>query len=163
VSESVADEIIRKIAEAAGLYNRLILLVAPSGSGKTEALRCLSERLGAAVVNLNLELTRRMLDLTERQRTLQIPQSLHEIINHADSEVVLFDNIEILFDSSLKQDPLRLFERASRNKTIVVSWNGLVKNNYLIYAEPDYPEYKQYPIQHILLVERGCSLESTKL
>jgi hypothetical protein len=49
-----------------------------------------------------------MLDLTERQRELRLPRLLMEIVNDAAGDVVLLDNIEILLDVSLKQDPLRL-------------------------------------------------------
>jgi hypothetical protein len=64
--------------------------------------------VGAPLINVNLELSRRMLDLTERQRELRLPRLLMEIVNDAAGDVVLLDNIEILLDVSLKQDPLRL-------------------------------------------------------
>ncbi len=65
MAEPLADRIMREIDWAAELYHRLILLVAPSGSGKTRALREVSERASVPLVNVNLELSRRMLDLTE--------------------------------------------------------------------------------------------------
>ncbi len=39
MAESLADQIIRKIEQAAELYHRLLLVVAPMGGGKTTALR----------------------------------------------------------------------------------------------------------------------------
>ena len=59
-----------------------------------------------------------MLDLTERQRALQLPRLLSEVVNIYQSDVILLDNIEILFDVSLKQKPLRLLQDLSRNKTV---------------------------------------------
>jgi hypothetical protein len=67
-----------------------------------------------------------MLDLTERQRALQLPRLLGEIVGEATGELVLLDNIEILFDVHLKQDPLRLLQGLSRNKTVVAAWNGSI-------------------------------------
>ena len=52
------------------MYFRLILMVGPAGSGKTSALQEVSARTSAPLVNVNLELSRRMLDLTERKRAL---------------------------------------------------------------------------------------------
>ena len=92
-------------------------MVADSGSGKTRLLRQLSEELRFPLVNVNRELSRRLLDLTERQRTLRLPRLLHEIVDEADADVMLLDNLEVLFDAALKQDPLRLLQGLSRGRT----------------------------------------------
>jgi hypothetical protein len=110
------------------------MLVAPAGSGKTAALQEVHERTGAPLINVNLELSRRMLDLTARQRVLQVSRLLGEIVGTSAADVVLLDNIEILFDVSLKQDPLRLLQGLSRNKTIVTAWSGALVDGYLTYA-----------------------------
>ena len=89
------------------------------------------------------------------------------------SDVLLLDNLEILFDVRLKQDPLRLLQQLSRNKTIVVAWPGGVVDpheaydasarkeerrathdagRYLTYAVPDHPEYRRYPIRNLIIV-----------
>ena len=80
MAEPLVDTIIRRIADAAEQYHRLVLLVAPSGAGKTVALQEVHERIAAPLVNVNLELSRRMLDCNERQRALQSPRFLTEIV-----------------------------------------------------------------------------------
>jgi len=146
------DQLVEKIKEAPSLYNRLVLFVAPSGSGKTSALREAQQSLSAPLLNVNLKISRRMLELTDRQRALQAPRLLEDILRETDSEIVFLDNIEILFEVSLKQDPLRLLQGISRNRTIVAAWNGEIKDNYLVYATPEHPEYKRYPTQELLIV-----------
>ena len=84
--------------------------------------------------------------LTQKQKLVQ---SL--LVNEAKGDIILLDNIEILFDISLKQDPLRLLQGLSRNKTIVAAWNGSIDSNNLIYATPDHPEYKRYPSRDLLI------------
>ena len=151
MAEPLADQVLRKIKQADELYHRLMLVVAPAGAGKTTALQDVQKRVGATLVNVNLDMSRRMLDLTERQRALQLPGLLREIINNAEGEVVLFDNIEILFDVSLKQDPLRLLQGLSRNKTVVAAWNGSIDGDHMIYAVPDHPEYRRYMVRDFLV------------
>jgi len=151
MAEPLADQVVRKIKQAAELYHRLMLVVAPAGAGKTTTLQDIQERIGAPLVNINLDLSRRMLDLTERQRALQLPLLLREIISDAEGVVVLLDNIEILFDVSLKQDPLRLLQGVSRNKTVVAAWNGTIDGNHMIYAVPDHPEYRRYIVRDFLV------------
>ena len=141
--EALSDKVLAQIDGAAALYHRLILVTAPSQAGKTEALRQIADSTGARLVNLNLELSRRMLDLTERERALRMPDLLDEVVGR-DEPLVLLDNIEILFDAALRQDPLRLLQRVSRNRTIVATWNGTLENGYLIYAAPEHPEHRRY-------------------
>lgn len=149
--EPLVDQVMRKIDQAAELYHRLILVVGPPGTGKTSALREVKKRTGAPLINVNLELSRRMLDLTERQRVLQVPRLLAEILKEANGDRILLDNIEILFDVSLRQDPLRLLQGLSRSKTVVVAWNGSVESGHITYAVPDHPEYRRYPIHDLLI------------
>ena len=152
MAEPLADRVIQKIGQAAELYHRLVILVAPAGAGKTAALQDVYKRTAAPLFNVNLELSRRMLDLTERQRALQLPRLLSEIMSASAAEVILLDNIEVLFDVSLKQDPLRLLQGLSRNKTVVAAWSGSIEGEYMVYATPDHPEYRRYPLQDLLVV-----------
>jgi hypothetical protein len=152
MAEPLADSVIRKIGQAAEMYHRLVMLVAPAGAGKTVALHEVRERTKAPLVNVNLDLSRRMLDLTERQRALQLPRLLAEIVGTSAADVVLLDNIEVLFDISLKQDPLRLLQGLSRNKTVVAAWSGSIDGRHMVYATPDHPEYRRYPLRDFLVV-----------
>ena len=70
MAEPLADQVLRKISEVCSLYYRLILLVGPAGSGKTYVLQEVSSSTSAPLVNVNLELARRMLNMTERGRAL---------------------------------------------------------------------------------------------
>ena len=151
MAEPLADQILRKVGQAATLYYRLLLVVAPAGAGKTTALKDVRDRTGVPLVNVNLELSRRMLELTERQRALQLPHILRKIVSNRDRETILLDNIEVLFDIGLKQDPLRLLQGLSRNRTIVAAWNGSVANGFLTYATPDHPEYRRCPLRDFLV------------
>jgi len=152
MAEPLADRVIRRIGQAAELYHRLVMLVAPAGAGKTAALQDVHERTAAPLVNVNLELSRCMLDLTERQRALQLPRLLAEIAGASAADVVLLDNVEVLFDVSLKQDPMRLLQGLSRNKTVVAAWSGSIDGEHMVYATPDHPEYKRYPLRDFLVV-----------
>jgi len=152
MAEQLADKVIQTIDQAMELYHRLIIMVAPAGAGKTAALQDVHERTATPLINVNLELSRRMLDLTERQRALQLPRILAEIVGTSAADVVLLDNVEVLFDVSLKQDPLRLLQGLSRNRTVVVAWSGYIDGEHIFYATPNHPEYKRYSVRDLLVV-----------
>ncbi|HCH00098.1 MAG TPA: BREX-3 system P-loop-containing protein BrxF, partial [Actinobacteria bacterium] len=46
---------------AEGLYYRLVLQVGETGTGKTAALRAVADDIDAPVININLELSARLL------------------------------------------------------------------------------------------------------
>ena len=98
----LSDEVIKNIEHAENLYHRLILVVGPEGSGKTSALQEAAKRIDASLMNINLELSRRLLDLTERQHALQVQRILDQIAAESERDVILLDNVEILFDVALQ-------------------------------------------------------------
>jgi hypothetical protein len=57
----LADRVIKRIGQAAELYYRLIMLVAPAGSGKTAALQDVHERTAAPLVNVKFVVAERLL------------------------------------------------------------------------------------------------------
>ena len=99
MAEPLAEQIIRKVEQAAVLYHRLVLVASPTGTGKTTALQEVQNRTDAPLVNVNLELSQQMLELTERQRVLQLPRLLQEMVRNAGDETILLDNMEVIFDA----------------------------------------------------------------
>ena len=152
-----AEEIRDHVEHAEGLYHRLVLVVGPPGAGKTEALQAVTESTGAPLVNVNLELSRRMLDLTEQQRPLKVQPLLGTVLTETASDLVLLDNTEILFDVSLKQDPLRLLQGLSRHRTIAAAWTGSLQDDHILYAVPGHPEYRRQPIDGTLVASREAA------
>ena len=53
------------------------------------------------------------------------------------------NNIELLFATELAQDPLKLLQSLSRNRTIVAAWPGNFDGAALTYAEPGHPEARR--------------------
>lgn len=151
MAEPILYKIKRSLQAAEGLYHRLVLLVGETGSGKTVILRDVANDIGTEVINVNLSLSAELLELTARQRALRLPGILDQIAGRARSAVVL-DNLEILFDKDLRQDPLRLLQVISRNRSVVASWSGKVAGKRLMYAETGHPEYRSYDLIDTLIV-----------
>lgn len=132
------------IQQAGSQYFRLVVLAGPPRSGKTTVLQSVSQKLGYKFLNVNLELSKRMLELTRMQRPRQVERLLREVIAAAPGQVVVLDNLEILFDTTLQVEPLRLLQVSSRNRTIVASWSGSFRDSTLTYGEPGHPEFAQF-------------------
>ena len=68
-------------------------------------------------------------------------------------EVVLLDNLEMLFDRAFGQDPMALIQSLSRNRTLIASWNGTVDDGCLVYGAPEHPEYRRYPTKELMILD----------
>ena len=104
-----------------------------------------------SVINVNLVLSGKLLEMTAKQRSLQLQETFNLVVDKAQSPVVL-DNLEILFDKDLMQDPLRLLQGISRNRAVLASWNGTSVGGRLLYAEAGHPEYRSYGSVDALIV-----------
>jgi predicted AAA+ superfamily ATPase len=164
MDQSVKDAIKDAISHAPGMYSRLILLVGPSGTGKTHALQQLAAEYDKNILNINLEMSKNLMEIPIPRRESLAGRVFDDIIKgfcsalaepggpSAEKKLVFLDNIEILFDKDLKLDPLRLLQSVSRNTntTIVASWNGMWSNNklsngkQLTFAVSGHPEYRFY-------------------
>ena len=163
MAEQLQNRIKEFLQASEGLYNRLVLLVGEAGSGKTDILRDVAGEFNTSVLNVNLVISSQLLELTAKQRALRLPEILGQVVEKAKPPVVL-NNLEILFDKGLKQDPLRLLQGISRNRPVVASWNGTVTDGMLFYAEPDHPEYRRYDSVDALIVDmnRTSKADSTQ-
>ena len=78
MAELLSAHIMRLMPQAMHMYHRLVLVVAPLGAGKTSVLREVAQQTGYNYINVNLELSQRMLELTQRQRQLQVSRLLRD-------------------------------------------------------------------------------------
>ena len=150
MKESVRLAIKEAISNAPAMYSRLILLVGPSGTGKTQALQEISAEYGKKILNINLSMSKALLEVPIQRRQSRVQHIFNDVIRgflgdeDPQTAIILLDNLEILFDKDLKQDPLLLLLRESRNYTIVASWNGYWVNQRLTFAISGHPEYRFY-------------------
>lgn len=157
-ANELADEVVRKMKDVGTMSHRLVLVIGPAGSGKTRVLKEVQRLTGAPRVNVTLEMSKRLLNLQEKERSLRAEAVFENMLSGfcredgTHFETVLLDNIEILFDPSLELDSLQLIQNASRNRTLVVGWPGCVKDGVLTYAEPDHPRYQRHEVKELVTV-----------
>lgn len=163
MSGTIQSKITTSLLTADSLYHRLVLVVGKSRSGKSVVLKDVANELNIPVTNVNLEISALLLDLSNKQRLLRLPELLGEFLKNVHPFVIL-DNTEILFDKDLKQDPLRILQGISRNRTVIASWGGSFENGRLQYAEPGHSEYRIYDSVGALIVtmDGWATIENNK-
>jgi Cdc6-like AAA superfamily ATPase len=151
MGEPIENKVTRSLNAAEGLYHRLVLIVGKCGTGKTHIIQNLAKLHKVEPINVNMSLSKELIELTEKQRPLKVSEILAQTVKNL-GEKVFLDNTEILFDVELEQNPLVLLQGLSRNLTVVASWNGTVDKDKLLYAEPSHREYRSYDFKDTLVV-----------
>ena len=148
----IVDHVLEKLGFVNQRFYRLLLIVGPYEREQYDIVNQVSKKIDAPVVNINLDVSRQLLELPGKQRPLNAAKILDSIIKSLTKDTFIFKNIELLFQAALKTDPLRLFKNISRNKTLIAAWNGCITDNYLIYAAPGHPDYKKYPTDDLNII-----------
>lgn len=141
------------VASARKRYTRLILLVGDHGAGKTALAREFADGMSVCVLELGAALSRRLLDVSERQRPAAAADVAADLMRAApDDSVRIVDNIELLFLPELCLDPLKLLQDAARNRVLVATWPGAASEDGLQFGRLTHPEGRSYDSPDALLV-----------
>lgn len=142
------------VDEVRSLNSKLILLISQPGSGKTALIAELANQRDMKTMNVGATLGSRLAALPQRQRALQTNVILRELTDeYANGDLLLLDNIELLFDQTLKLDPLDLLKRHAHSRRVVAVWPGELIDGRLTYAQMGHPEYQGYGLDGLVPFE----------
>jgi len=164
VTDLPFPQLLDTVRATQGAYYKLTVIAGPSGSGKTRLLTQVATQLSLPVINLSLILSQRLLSLTRRQRALKAEEIAIEIIDEHIQSGLCLDDTELLFDSTLRLNPLTFLQDISRNRLIVASWNGTLSGGELRFGYTGHPGFfsqhvSGYPV--ILVAEDKLQLYLT--
>jgi len=140
------------IDQASTRYHKLVLLIGRPASGKTTLLHTICQELQIPLLNLGLELSKKLLSLTVRERKLKASDNIADLFDAQDAPRLAVDNTEIIFEPSLMLNPLGLLQSLSRTRLLVWSWNGETHAGQITYAYLGHPEYKQISAADMTLI-----------
>ena len=148
------EKLERLVDEVGALQSKLVLLIGAPQSRKTALLHSLAKRRNVAPLHVGAELGSRLAGLPHRQRHLQTTTILRELADqHVTGDLLLLDNIELLFDRSLQLDPLDLLKRHAHAKRVVAVWPGELRDGRLTYAHTGHPEHQDYGLAGLVPFE----------
>ena len=148
------EKLAQFVDEVGALHSKLILLIGRPGSGKTSLLAALANQRDMKVMNVGATVGNRLAAIPQRQRGLQTNVILRELADeYANNDLLLLDNIELLFDQTLKLDPLDLIKRHAHSRRVVAIWPGELVQGRLTYAQMGHPEYQDYGLDGLVPFE----------
>ncbi|MBN2286365.1 MAG: BREX-3 system P-loop-containing protein BrxF [Tissierellales bacterium] len=122
-------------------YEKLLFILVKDDSSSMSASEFLHKEFNADVLNISLELAKFLLPEIEAKYPFLINNKIQQAIDLYSSKFLVLRNIELLFHSSLKLNVIQSLLQISRHRPIIVIWPGEFNNQYLIYANPNHPEY----------------------
>lgn len=141
----------RLVEDVSGLNSKLVLLIGHPRTGKSSLLGRLAENRQMRLLNVGMELGRKLLSVSSTRRHLQVTDMLKELADDSSHNgLLIMDNIEILFDQTLKLSPLELLKRHAHARRVVAAWPGELREGRLSYATTGHPEHQDYGIDGLV-------------
>ena len=145
------DKLDNLVEDISGLNSKLVLLIGPPRSGKSDLLGQLAERRQARVLSVGAALGRKLVTVPGTQRHLLAADLLKELADGSVCQgLLLLDNIELLFDRTLQLSPLDLLRRHAHARRVVAVWPGELQEGRLCYAATGHPEHQDYGIDGLV-------------
>ncbi|HMM23128.1 MAG TPA: BREX-3 system P-loop-containing protein BrxF [Selenomonadales bacterium] len=147
--------IVDYVQEVEGAPDRLVLVVGKPGSGKSKMMRELATNRGWRYINCRELVTDELLELVPKARPQEAPQIMGGILTRLQAEVILLDNLQVLFTPMLNLDPLAILKQLGRKHTLIAAWPGAYEDGSLTYLELGQSEPHRYPADEVKVIEIG--------
>jgi len=131
------------IDDAKKSVNQLILIVGPIGSGKSAMLKDACS-YNFTSINLGLELSRKLMNLSEERRVLDAEEIAISIIDDKNPARLALDNTEIFFEHPIQLYPLTFLKKVSQQRLTIATWNGSSESHKLCYGKRGCPAYQEF-------------------
>jgi len=146
------DKLARLVGEIGDLQSKLLLLV--GNGGKTQLLRMLADHIQTAPINVGAKLAHRLAATPASDRDFSTNELPREITNSAHGKApLLLDNLEVLFEPSLRINPLDFIKRLAHSRPVVAVWPGKICDDRLVYANMGHPEHRDYTRDGVVVFE----------
>jgi type II secretory pathway predicted ATPase ExeA len=149
----IIQRIVETVREGQKSAERLVLLVGRPGSGKSKLLRELSTIRGWKYVNCRTFLTEELLEMVPKVRAQEAAGLIAKALDALAAEVVVLDDMQVLFAPVLQVDPLNLLKHLGRRFSIVAAWPGQFDGKKLEIAAAGLSDPKLYDATGLTIVQ----------
>ena len=149
----IIQRIVETVRDGQKSAERLVLLVGRPGSGKSKMLRELSTIRGWQYVNCRTFLTEELLEMVPKVRAQEASGIINKALEALKAEVIVLDDMQVLFAPVLQVDPLQLLKQLGRKFTIVAAWPGAFDGTSLSMAATGQPEPKVYDAKGLTIIQ----------
>lgn len=136
-------ELINEIKNELDKNDHSLIILVGSQIEKSSLIKKLEQLDSFETINLNYHLSRILSGVSKND--LPDPVELIEkLLEH--KTPIFFNHNNILFDSNLQWSPLDIFKKLSRNRMVVVFWDGQLGDRTLKYAQAGHDESSEFQL-----------------
>ena len=107
--------------------------------------------MGVSHLNISKELSISLMTISASERSRFSQKWVNDTLTMFQNSPVLCTCPDLLFNPSLKIDPLSLIRQAARIKQLIVLWPGEYSTNTLSYAVPEHHHFRTWKVTDSLL------------
>jgi len=145
------DNLNEMVEHLSALNSKLVMLVGASEGSKSALLRELGAGRDVTVLLVGAALGSKLAAISQKQRRVDANDMLRQLADgHTVGDLLLLDNIELLFDRTLELAPLDVLKHLARARRVVANWPGQLRDGRLTYAEFGHPEHQDYSLQGVV-------------
>lgn len=142
LTERIA-ELQADVARARREHFKLVWVAGGTAPARSILLRGLADAEDGICVEVGRILSEALIEIPAPLRTASMDQCFAGCIAAPSGALTCLDHLEILFEPSLKINPVQLVRSASRHALLVASWPGRAESNRLVFGPPDHPARTQ--------------------
>ncbi len=150
------NQAIEKIKIEISHNNHQLIIIIVNQTKKNSFIEHLKEFENIDILNLNFLLSQTLVSLPKNKFSDPVQIIENIISKNSSKHIILLSSINILFDKNLKWNPFEILKKLSRNKRIIVLWDGKFTTRGLEYASHPHLENIHYSIaelKEILIME----------
>ena len=152
------DRLIEAMKIVAGDRHKLIVVLGDFGSGKTALLKDVCQAVGGVYLNVNLEVSERLLAMppdayTDGMTPSEIIDDLCDQLS-PDRRPIFADNVELLLSSEVGGlNIVDTFKRAARQRPVVLALPARLQGGYAEYSTLGRPDHMLMAVDEYIVLE----------
>lgn len=142
-------EIRGAVADVGIEHFKLILIVGGRSANRSDFLRQYAELDGLKLLNVGKSLSEALLEISAPYRPASVEECFQTLIDGAQTGPVCLDRLEVLFEASLRLNPVELLKSTSRHRVLIASWPGTWDGDQLIFGPDGHPANRKVSVDQI--------------
>ena len=123
---------------------RMVWVVGGTAAERSALLRGFAEATAGELIELGKGLSAALIDVSASLRAASVEDCFARLLEDRPGPILCLDHLEILFEPSLRLNPVELLKNSSRHRLLVASWPGTIQGDRITFGPEEHPAHRKY-------------------